>query len=192
MGLDMYMYRMPRHNGTTITDVMAIESFFKYLKYVKEREGDCTFEEWNGFFFKHLPDRTVREFYKDYFTPEYSEWDKEHKHAWFSIAKQIAYWRKVNAVHKWFVDNVQDGKDDCGYYEVSKKDVENLLQVCREVDENNDLACELLPTQSGFFFGSTDYDEWYFADIKDTINQLEKILKETNFDKEMLCYSSSW
>lgn len=192
MGLDMYMYRMPRHNGTTTTEIMATESFFKYLEYVKERGGDCTFAEWNGFFSKHLPDRKVREFYKDYFTPEYSEWDKERKHVWHSIAKQIAYWRKVNAVHKWFVDNVQDGKDDCDYYEVSKENVENLLQICREVDANKDLAYELLPTQSGFLFGCTDYDEWYFDDIKETINQLEKILKETNFDKEMLCYHSSW
>ena len=27
---------------------------------------------------------------------------------------QIASWRKANAIHKWFVDNVQDGVDDCG------------------------------------------------------------------------------
>ena len=24
---------------------------------------------------------------------------------------QIASWRKANAIHKWFVDNVQDGVD---------------------------------------------------------------------------------
>jgi len=26
-----------------------------------------------------------------------------------------------------------------------------------------------LPTERGFFFGSTDYNEWYLQDVKDTI-----------------------
>ena len=38
--------------------------------------------------------------------------------------------------------------------------------ICDKVLDDNSLAEELLPTRSGFFFGSTDYDEWYFEDIK--------------------------
>ena len=29
------------------------------------------------------------------------------------IDEEVGYWRKANAIHKWFVDNVQDGNDDC-------------------------------------------------------------------------------
>ena len=32
---------------------------------------------------------------------------------WFSIFEEIAYWRKANAVHAWFVNTVQDGVDGC-------------------------------------------------------------------------------
>lgn len=58
--------------------------------------------------------------------------------------------------------------------------------------ENPEVAAEYLPTQSGFFFGNTDYNEWYMQDIEDTINILTKVLEETDFDNQMIIYSSSW
>jgi len=54
------------------------------------------------------------------------------------------------------------------------------------------VAKELLPTTSGFFFGSTDYDEYYVDDIAQTIDIITKVLKTTDFDKEMIYYCSSW
>jgi hypothetical protein len=29
------------------------------------------------------------------------------------IVEEVACWRKANAIHQWFVGNVQRGKDDC-------------------------------------------------------------------------------
>lgn len=29
------------------------------------------------------------------------------------ITEEVGYWRKANAIHGWFVDNVQKGNDDC-------------------------------------------------------------------------------
>jgi len=43
---------------------------------------------------------------------------------------------------------------------------------------NKEEAKTLLPRQEGFFFGSYEYDEYYWLDIQDTIEQLEKILNE--------------
>ena len=51
---------------------------------------------------------------------------------------------------------------------------------------------ELLPTTSGFFFGGTDYDEYYVNDIKETIDIVTKVLETTDFEKEMVYYVSSW
>lgn len=115
--------------------------------------------------------------------------------SWESIFEEVGYWRKANAIHKWFVDNVQDGEDDCGCYEVTKEQLEELLDVCIQVRDSSQMektAQELLPTQSGFFFGSTVYDEWYVDDLIDTINILTKALKETDFDNQMVVYTSSW
>ena len=144
-------------------------------------------------------------------------------HPWESFFIEVGYWRKANAIHKWFVDNVQDGVDDCAYYEVSKEQLEELLDVCMTIKknskmkkgkiqngttmkdgkwvpimedgayiENPEVAAELLPTQSGFFFGSTEYDEWYMQEITDTIAILTKALETTDFDREMVVYSASW
>lgn len=122
------------------------------------------------------------------------------------IERDVAYWRKANQIHAWFVANVQDGKDDCGSYPVSVEQLRSLYEVCQqvlngvrledgivtngwtyangvrkpitevgEVIVNPEIAEQLLPTQGGFFFGSTDYDQWYVEDLKSTIEQLDRI-----------------
>lgn len=114
------------------------------------------------------------------------------------ITEQFGYWRKANAIHKWFVDNVQDGVDDCKEYYVDEDDLKRLLDTCKKVKENHDLASELLPTTRGFFFGSVEYDEYYFMDIDETIEILEKALKDIEEDENKgldgysYFYSSSW
>lgn len=95
-----------------------------------------------------------------------------------SITLQVGYWRKANAIHKWFVDNVQEGVDDCGRYYVSKDDLRNLLGLVNQVLADHSKAEELLPSTSGFFFGGTDYDEWYFDSLENTKTILEEALKE--------------
>lgn len=61
-----------------------------------------------------------------------------------------------------------------------------------KIIENPNIAQESLPTQGGFFFGGTEYDEWYLESIKDTIEIITKVLDETDFDKEAIYYTSSW
>ena len=61
-----------------------------------------------------------------------------------------------------------------------------------KVMTNSEVAHELLPSRSGFFFGSTDYDQWYMQDIKETIEILTKVLKETDFNTHTISYQSSW
>lgn len=86
-----------------------------------------------------------------------------------------AYFRKVNFLFKYFEDK---GKMVDQYYAfVEPEDVEDIIDRCERIQKNHDLAHELLPTQSGFFFGGTDYDEYYFYDIKDCLRQMKQYLK---------------
>jgi hypothetical protein len=105
------------------------------------------------------------------------------------IIEEAGYWRKQNQIHRWFVENVQKGIDNCGDYYVSKEDLETLLELCRKVKADNSLADSLLPSASGFFFGGTEYDEWYFNGIDNTIQILEEALADESGD---YYYSSSW
>jgi hypothetical protein len=105
------------------------------------------------------------------------------------VIEEAGYWRKANQIHQWFVDNVQDGVDNCGEYYVSADKLRELLALCKAVENQPAVAEEVLPTASGFFFGGTEYDEWYYKDIENTIQILNEALADTNGE---YYYSSSW
>lgn len=117
---------------------------------------------------------------------------KSDTFTWYSIFDELAYWRKANQVHRWFVENVQGGVDDCNPYPVSKEQLEELRSVVSQVLNDKSLAPVLLPTQDGFFFGPTNYDEFYFENLKYTLEAVNKTLKETDFEKEVVFYMASW
>lgn len=141
------------------------------------------------------------------------------------VRVEVMYWRNANAIHKWFVDNVQDGVDECQKSYVSKEDLINLRDVCQkvidtavveagkvsngytikggkredfwedgEIVQNPEEIEAILPSQGGFFFGGTDYDQYYLQGVEDTLEALNSILslseEELRFwDFE---YHSSW
>lgn len=146
---------------------------------------------------------------------------------WWEAKSEIAYWRKANQVHKWFVDNIQNGNDDCGYYKVTKNQLQDLIDKCKEILHNVELIdgkvllqdyhvskngerehikeygigkvinnkelCEkTLPVQSGFFFGSTEYDEMYLKDIEYTMHRLQAIIDLLDDEVYDIYYTSSW
>ena len=102
------------------------------------------------------------------------------------------YWRKANAIHKWFVDNVQDGNDDCRSYYVCHSQLSDLLGVINQVLDYPEEAEDILPTTSGCFFGHTGYDEYYMDTLRHTQNGLAKILSMPDLDTWSFEYMSSW
>ena len=56
---------------------------------------------------------------------EFSNWN------YYSINIPIAYWRKTNCIHNWFVENVQGGNDNCERSYVSD---ENIKELVEEID----------------------------------------------------------
>jgi len=109
------------------------------------------------------------------------------------VTVRVGYWRKANAVHKWFVDHCQEGKDDCGNYWVSRDHLNELRALCRQVLDFRHLAVDNLPTAGGFFFGGTDYDEYYFRDVENTVKIIDSALKLLDSEKGWdIEYSSSW
>ena len=106
------------------------------------------------------------------------------------IVEEVGYWRKANQIHQWFVDNVQGGVDDCRDAYVERDKLEELLNLCKIVSIDKDKAEQLLPTASGFFFGGTGYDEWYYEQINETIEILEEALSDEEADH--FEYHSSW
>jgi hypothetical protein len=109
-----------------------------------------------------------------------------------TVSANFAYWRKENAIHQWFVDNVQDGDDNCAEYYASREKLAELVETCKKVLENHELATELLPTSDGFFFGSTDYDDWYYKGLEYTVTALSQLLENPEYEDWDFYYQSSW
>lgn len=225
MGLDMYLNKYPRYKDTIPCQISVMESYFDLKEAQANGEYlDSDLKSWSGYEDSELPKQDVMDFYRPYYKHRYGSWDTEQKYGYKCIHQNLASWRKANQIHAWFVENVQNGVDDCGDYIVSEDILEELLSICKQVKEKAVLApgkvengytmypdgrseynyedgfvvtnpgvCEeLLPTQAGFFFGSTQYDSYYMRDIDQTIEILEKVLKETDFVNEAVYYTSSW
>ena len=128
--------------------------------------------------------------------------DYEYNH--FTYVFPIITWRKANAIHKFFVDEVQEGNDNCQRHYVPRDTLEELLDrittildiktpVAREMK-----AEELLPTDiEGCFFGTKEYDDWYYKDLEDTKKTLEKVFEYEEQAEAGKCfdsfyYQSSW
>ena len=135
------------------------------------------------------------------------------------VVEEVAYWRKFNALHNWFVNECGDGEDRCQEIYVGEK-LEDLLKTLHEVKEvyenspkkkvqvksgwsngeetfievevpeDTDKLDELFPTSDGFFFGGTEYDEYYIGQVNETIELIEGLLKEEGVDDYH--YQASW
>ena len=110
------------------------------------------------------------------------------------ISFEAMYWRKANAIHRWFVSKVQEGVDNCAEYNVDADDLAELRDICKQILVDPSKADQLLPPQSGFFFGSTDVDEWYLEQLKYTVDRLDVLLElpEVKNHNIAFYYSSSW
>ena len=128
----------------------------------------------------------------------------EHQYNHMTYVFPIITWRKANAIHKFFVDTCQDGNDNCERHYVSRETLQELLDrittildiktpVAREMK-----AEELLPTANeGCFFGTEEYDDWYYKDLEDTKKTLEKVFEYEENAEAGKCfdnfyYQSSW
>lgn len=109
-----------------------------------------------------------------------------------SVNVPVGYWRKASQIHGWMVDHVQNGQDDCGRYYVPSGSLTRLLDLCRQVSKDHKSANALLPVREGFFFGSYEYDEYYFEQIEDTITILSKVVGDAKYINAEFYYYSSW
>lgn len=111
---------------------------------------------------------------------------------------QIGYWRKFNALHSFIVDNYStNGEDDCRKIYLSLENLQEILDTLKKVKANPGNAEDILPPRAGFFFGSTQIDEWYMRDIEYSIELFEEVIatvkrndKRKNYYE--IYYQASW
>ena len=106
------------------------------------------------------------------------------------ITVEAMYWRKANQIHAWFVDNVQNGQDDCRPYYVMRSQLQELKDLVDQCLADRTAAPLLLPPQAGSFFGGLEIDDWYWQDLERTSQELAEVLLMD--DRWEFYYRSSW
>ena len=101
--------------------------------------------------------------------------------------KEIAYFRKVNFLLPFF-----GYEENCSDIEIDKCQIEDLVDACKAVLEDHSKAEELLPTTDGFFFGSTEYDDWYFGDVECVKTTFENILEDFDPEEDIIMMHCWW
>lgn len=218
MGLDMALYRMPRYKNTTASEVSAIENYLDWLKAKKEGSeyANCTLKEWCGVDESELPSKDVIEFYKSFnsadkygyerIMEEVGYWRKANQIHNFFVENVQCGEDDCSYHNECTKEILEDLLDRC--YKVLTGSIMMLGQVkngqqyvdgkwvdCMEPGKviiNPEVAEELLPSCGGFFFGSTEYDEYYIQDIENTIEIIKKVLATTDFETQAIYYVSSW
>ena len=84
-----------------------------------------------------------------------------------------------------------DGEDNCQPIYVPRSSLIDLKITCEEVLADHSRAEELLPTGAGFFFGSTEYDEWYFHGVEKTVEIVSKLIEDVP-EGWAFEYQASW
>lgn len=104
----------------------------------------------------------------------------------------VAYWRKANQIHGWFERNVAGGYiENCENYPVCLDELNCLVEDCKLVMGERARASSILPCTEGFLFGGQAYDDCYFDNVQETVDMVEKVVREAT-DGDEFFYRAWW
>ena len=221
MGLDMYLNKTKKVEGFSALDYAYADEALDYKREkAKAKESGEKFTEtlksWGVPESMTLDKAKVLEseyksvgYYFEWFSifEKMGYWRKaNHIHAWFVNKVQdgtddCSYYfvaedhflelketcEKVLALKPFSIDENSDL-----FYVGASTLIDNGVITKAEYKEMEGKLEELMPTQSGFFFGGTDYNPYYFQTVEETLEIVNKILENGDFDKEVYLYHSSW
>lgn len=182
---------------------MGLDMYLHKKTYVKNWKGDKT-ENKHEVIVKGRHAGHVRPERLSHVVEEVMYWRKANQvHNWF--VQNCVTSNDWNGEEVWVTrDNLAELLDICekvlagsklvagkvtnGYRGENGKMIPNMED--GKLIEDDSVAKELLPSSDGFFFGSTEYNEWYLKDVEKTRDCLKALLAEP--DESEFYYSASW
>ena len=153
---------------------------FVYAYFKDKLEEECCFVTMDDL--KDLADRCKKIIDTDVYEYRLKE-DLEDKN------KQIE--QSTNRL----VELVEGGKEtseEQKHLNELKAKKEQIEEELKNIEGKTGYCDKLLPTQCGFFFGSTDYDDWYFSKIEDCYNQMCFLIDNFDEESEILFVEMNW
>lgn len=185
-----YLYRTPRYENITLKDIELMAKYFDWQWHNehKTRHSCDTFRKWCSHDESELPSKEVLDYFK-----QFSD----------NLIEEVARIPKTNQIDNWFIKNVMNGTVDKEYHEVTKQQLEELLNECRivlngceqtghyEYIVNQEVAEKHLPIMEKWFYGADEYCSIYAYQIAKAMEQIANILRTTDFEKQTIYYQIS-
>lgn len=108
----------------------------------------------------------------------------------YRAMEQVWAGRKENHI-QCFMEGEVGEVVNCDYLFLTKEHIERLVDRLQRVKDDHSQAGVLLPTEAGFFFGGTDYDEFYFEDIEAELKEFRELLDSWD-DTKCYAYWAWW
>ena len=162
MGLDMFLESVPKVEGVDPYTLVTLDLY----EFDKEKNQDL---------YKKIEPHIYL----------------KGKHiTWLAISVTEGKWNKAHSINGWFVEMIQDGENDCDYYEVSREDITELLSLCKTVMKYEDGKRE--DAFYGYSCGWSDTRKIDIETLEETINICQRILRKFDFKNRTLFYTNSW
>jgi hypothetical protein len=162
---------------------MGLDQYLTAKKYVSKWNYDDGFDN-----------KTITQEFQDLLPMDTPDITKYGQFSGITVEYPVGYWRKANAIHKFFVSEVGEEVDDCREMWVNRDILVELRSRCDDVlkaDNTEEMAQEVgLETVSGFFFGDTEYGDWYKEDLKLTVEICDFVLALP--EEYSIHYQASW
>ena len=162
---------------------MGLDQYLTAKKYVSKWDYSGGFDS-----------RVITQEFQDLLPMDTPDITKYGQFAGITVEYPAGYWRKANAIHNYFVQTLGGGVDECQEMYVPRETLSDLRERCQDViasDNMEQMAQEVgLETVPGFFFGDTEYTDWYKEDLKLTIEIIDHVL--TLPEEYSLHYQASW
>ena len=172
------LFKIKRVGDATYGELKAIESYLTWLKL--EREID--FEEYSPFRECQVRKELLSLYKTTYFS---NIWDFERS------AETVAELPRGNCAYEWILRNDPE-MSLCGVYEITKREIEDLTDDCSKmlffVNINLENIEDLRDMVTESLLGFYDYVADYAYVLQKVLCMLKTVLKETNFDDEMILY----
>lgn len=210
MGLDMYLYAHRRFDRSSDTGAALLAAAGTTFEAVEEVSKGDPMQDETAIYLGAWPHIAERERgaalavieageMLDFMTDDSPSGYLGVKDGALSLQVASVYWRKANAVHAWFVDECQDGIDECQESPVQGEQLAKLRALCLDALAayarcDFEQARKIMEPQSGFFFGSTDVDEYWAADMQHTADEIERVIKLAAQTRGVVdfTYQASW
>ena len=191
MGLDLHIFSVERHPDKTIYSKLTVENFINLERYF-------TFK---NFELGETPN-VLSTLEKDALPFYEAACATPGSSSYYSIFTEEVYWSKQWQIFQAFYDIAESygiTLDNCDYFEVTRDDIEEVLNKCFVIKKVNDFVKggilsneELCTAYTNIFNIGEIPNEWQIGGCEDGYTMLQELLNKKDYDNYRYFFEGDW